>query len=292
MTDPRPFQRLDDRLAGKPIEDDVLVPGVPAHLEEPLAQWITRLARNCPGWCTEKTDAWAGAPEEFFRAVALRLQVPHWLGYDSAIARSDVVGRDVAVDALLQMNNEFDHPPIHRHHLDDLATILHFGRSAYRVAEDGRSLELVIEETARQSVMNTIATAPVTVAEHLRDAWRHAYQPVPDPDAAYREAVRAVEAAYLPVVSPRNTQGTLGTVIRDLGNQTARWQLALATKTDDPGSIDHLVGLLDQLWQGQRSRHGGGATSRSQTEIEARASVHLAALAVHWLGTGVLERTP
>lgn len=114
----------------------------------------------------------------------------------------------------------------------------------------------------------------------------------PDPTAAYREAVRAVEAGFIPIFSPANGRASLGTVCRDLASQAAKWELVLVDDKAQPGGIEHLVGLLTQLWQGQRSRHAGGATSRDQTQPEAEAAVHLAALAIHWISSGSLRKRP
>ena len=50
-------------------------------------------------------------------------------------------------------------------------------------------------------------------AQHLRDAWQKAWGRSPDASAAYTNAVRAVEAAYAPIVSPKNGQATLGSII-------------------------------------------------------------------------------
>jgi hypothetical protein len=104
------------------------------------------------------------------------------------------------------------------------------------------------------------------------------------------DTVRAVEAALRPVVSPRNGQATLGTLIRDLRSQSAVWELALVDKAGNPGSCLPLVDMMDQLWVGQRSRHGGGDSSRDQFQEEAEAAVHLGVLLVQWATQGVLRK--
>jgi hypothetical protein len=48
--------------------------------------------------------------------------------------------------------------------------------------------------------------------------------------------------------------------------------------------------MLNRLWTGQVSRHGGGKNSRDQTPEEARAAVHLAATLVQLLSSGALTR--
>jgi hypothetical protein len=51
-----------------------------------------------------------------------------------------------------------------------------------------------------------------------------------------------------------------------------------------------MVEMLTALWEGQRSRHAGTASARRQTQAEAEAAVHLAAVLVQWLTSGLLRR--
>jgi hypothetical protein len=101
---------------------------------------------------------------------------------------------------------------------------------------------------------------------------------------------KAVEAAAIPVVSPANAKATLGTVIRDLENQQARWRLAVAAPSGtDP--IAPLLGMLRLLWQGQTDRHGSGGPTVAPSAEAAAAAVHLAATLVQWFRAGVVSRS-
>lgn len=113
----------------------------------------------------------------------------------------------------------------------------------------------------------------------------------PDPDKAYDEAVLAVEAVACPLVCPpTNKRRTLGTVTADLRKQATMWELELGdTTTNAPMIVDRLIPMLELLWHGQ-SRHAGSANSRRQTQVEGESAVHLAAILVQWLGSGVLRR--
>lgn len=69
--------------------------------------------------------------------------------------------------------------------------------------------------------------------------------------AVYRDVVRALEQAFVPVVSPTNTRGSFGSV-QDLTNQQSKWELVLVD--DRPrcaADNSALMGLLTLLWQGQ-----------------------------------------
>jgi hypothetical protein len=52
--------------------------------------------------------------------------------------------------------------------------------------------------------------------EHLDDAWKAAFGRDPNPSVAYSQAIKAVEAAAIPVVTPSDSLATLGRVIGQL----------------------------------------------------------------------------
>ncbi|GHJ11260.1 hypothetical protein TPA0907_56270 [Micromonospora humidisoli] len=165
------------------------------------------------------------------------------------------------------------------------------GGSAWRVNQRRNGLERRLNETVTAAVALARTDARQDAAEHLAAAWRAAYGRHPDPDKAYDEAVLAVEAVACPLVSPRNARPTLGTVIRDLRNQEAQWELALTDSTGGPAGIGRLIEIFALLWEGQ-SRHAGSTNSRRQTQLEGESAVHLAATIVQWLNTRILRRKP
>ena len=279
MTDDLPpFQPLNARLAGR-AREEVLLTGVPDHLVGALRDWLTGMI-----WGRHGSD------HELCREVALRLRLSAAFSGSYAEALTETSGMSLleVVDAVIYCR--------HRDGLDtggdELAMILEQAGSAYSVNPFGYGLVQRVDATVEQAVGQAVRSAPDTARDLLQRAWQHAYGISPDPSAAYREAVRAVETVLVPLVSPANSRASLGTVVADLTNQQAKWELVLVDTHDQPGGIEHLVGLLRQLWFGQRSRHGGGANSRDQTQPEAEAAVHLAALAMHWVSTGAVRRKP
>ncbi|WP_432983318.1 hypothetical protein [Dactylosporangium sp. CA-233914] len=173
---------------------------------------------------------------------------------------------------------------------DSLERILAAANFAWRVNADWRGLERRIDPTATAAVTTTIVSAPAESSRHLAAAWDAAYGRAPDPDKAYAEAVKAVEAVACTLVLPTNGNATLGTVRTHLRDAPTKWELVLPGKDGNPGSVTPMVEMLTALWEGQRSRHAGTATSRPQTQAEAEAAVHLAGTLVQWLATGVLRR--
>jgi hypothetical protein len=169
-----------------------------------------------------------------------------------------------------------------------LELLLSTANSVWRVSQRFDGLERRIDPTVTQAVQ--AAAADPTARDHLATAWEAAYGRQPDPDKAYDEAVLAVETLACPLVCPNNPRPTLGTVIRDLNNQAAQWELATGdTTTGDPMTVDPILAMLTMLWHGQ-SRHAGSSNSRRQTPIEGQAALHLAATLVQWLDTGILRR--
>ena len=61
-----------------------------------------------------------------------------------------------------------------------------------------KRVDSTVEEAARREMEKQ-----GNAAMHLQSAWHHAYRRNPDPSKAFSEAVKAVEAAARPVVSPK-----------------------------------------------------------------------------------------
>ena len=119
-------------------------------------------------------------------------------------------------------------------------------------------------------------------ARHLGDAWRKGWGRNPEASGAYNDAVRAVEAAYTPIVSPKNERATLGTVIADITNKPSKFRVRL--QADEPEeNVARLVSMLQMLWKSQLDRHG---TSDEEVPLnvsleEAQDAVALATTLVH-----------
>ena len=165
-----------------------------------------------------------------------------------------------------------------------LDELLSSGGSVWQATPNG--LERRVDETLQVLAESTIA-AKRRPAQHLRDAWHKAWGRSPDASGAYREAIRAVEAAYAPIVSPKNERATLGTIIADIKNKPSKFRVRL--QADEPEeNVDRLVGMLQMLWKSQLDRHG---TADEEVPVnvsleEAQDAVALATALVHLVQQG------
>ena len=161
-----------------------------------------------------------------------------------------------------------------------LKTLLSNANSAYDVNATWSGLTLRVTPEVKAQVQAVVDAAVGSSGDHLRDAWNEAYGRAADPVKSYSESIKAVESAFAPIISPNNTKATLGTIIRDVRVKPSRWKFAIGDGA--PGGVDTVLGMMQTLWDGQTSRHGGVATTRTETPAEARAAVHLSATLVQF----------
>jgi hypothetical protein len=284
------YQRLSERDQGLPLTG-VLHDGVPSHLEGPLRKWIYGAME-------------AGGAD--LVAVTLEVDsygtsnVAHMLAH--GLAEEELLN---VVDAILA--NDGPWPPVGAYDYDrstyhhnrtlmirGLELILDRGSSAFRINDTATGLVRRVDVTTTAAFGAAAAVADAdpnmgSAADQIKDAWAKLYSITPDPAAAYRVAVQAVESAIHTTIEPNNAQGHLGTMLGQLRGNPGSYELAIPGP-DQTGNIEPLIKMLELLWKGQTSRHGGRTPTRPETEQEAGMAVHLAVLLVHWFATGAVRR--
>lgn len=127
--------------------------------------------------------------------------------------------------------------------------------------------------------------------QRLATAWEAAFGVDPDPEAAYSRAIKAVEDAAIPVVSPNNASATLGTVIAAM-RSGGKYSLPNLREHKDAPTHDVLLSMMQMLWTGQHDRHGGPSAVPvpNVTQAEAEAAVMLAVTLVGWFETGKVQK--
>ncbi|MGB2556537.1 hypothetical protein [Cellulosimicrobium cellulans] len=267
----KPGQRRAQRALEDPFAD------VPEHLHGPLWDWIlaglqkpTRV--SLPGFGL-KTVA---SPRDRYRNVALALRIDVDLDKGPwELAASCAADHAFMLDLVEVMLEQFGYDEGRARELQGLLTM---ANSAYRVRDDWGGLEERVAPGVKELVSETIDTATGSAGDHLANAWNEAYGRKPDPVKAYSESIKAAEAAFAPLVSPQNAKQTLGTMIRDIKAKPAKWKFVIAEA--NVSGVDTTLNMMQMLWDGQTSRHGGTGPTRDETPEEARAAVHLAAALV------------
>jgi hypothetical protein len=273
---------------------EVLLEGVPKFLQPSLKAWLRPTFVLLVG-----SNRWRfaeGLARTFERRLRGKAVLPAAFRSSPAIAFDQLIDH-VANDeevylnlldfALSGMRADRD-----RVRTNELERILREAGSAYTVVETGEGLGLqrrVAKEVraAGDLAMSTQERASV----HLQEAWQSVYGLNPNPSHGYREAVRAVEAAAKPVVTPKNPTATLGTIIPALRDGIAghKWAFVLTYKDGGDGTTA-VVEMMRLLWQGQHDRHGTDDDDMpiNVSQSEAEAAVHLATTLVQWFQSGAM----
>ena len=166
-------------------------------------------------------------------------------------------------------------PPVHLRHprVTDLENILQISSSAWTIGLDGRGrfrLQRRVNDTTGKLAQGEMAHSG-RAGRYLRDAWQNAYGRNPNPGTAYGDAIRAVEAAARPVLSPKNQRATLGTMIRDVKAKPEKWTTTI-------GNVETVLGMMQAIWYSHSSRHGTDDETKpaNVSQAQAEAAVRFA----------------
>lgn len=275
------WRRLSER-EGLAEPDDSLYEGVPPWLRKSLEHWVDSQIM-VEEWGQDAPRAHLLREIERRCRIELKWRDGEFSAHRSLIGLMESDPRKFldVVDALLT------------HHADDdaaydLKQILSEGGSLWKVdfREDRWVLERRVEATVAGAAQSAMRRG--RAGELLSRAWGEMYGREPNPSAAYRDAVRAVEAAAQPIVLPKDPKATLGKIIPAMRDAPAKWRVVLQPDGIDP--VDAVIAMLELLWRAQHDRHGDPDTARPLvvSDREAEAAVHLAATLVHLFSSGAL----
>ena len=263
---------------------------LPSHgLAHALVDWLTSLR-----WASGRTTL-VGRPPAMrdgvpWQRVALRLNLPPLLNNaQEADWRATVLNHARRPERVLEVVDATLHlEPRTGNHAQSLSERLSDAGSAWCVRQDRSGLTRRVSP-AVSAAYEMAASTSDNARARLEKAWTAAYGLHPDPGAAYRHAVAAVEAAAIPLFLPADAQASLGKVRAHLDQGRAKYELVVSDRTGSPASIDSVVEMVSTLWHGQRDRHEGGSSSAPITQEAAEAAVHVAVLLVQWLATGAIR---
>jgi hypothetical protein len=142
----------------------------------------------------------------------------------------------------------------------------------------------------QQAADDTMARAG-RAGERLSEAWTALYGVAPDPSRAYSLAVKAVEDAAVPLVSPNDLTATLGKIIGQV-NGSGKWSVPVVRENPTGIAMETIVSMMKTLWTGQADRHGGNPDpSLTITQDAAEVAVTLAVALVQFFTASLIRPT-
>lgn len=267
------FRSLRQRMAGGPDPKEVLPLGVEPHLKQPLWTW---LEHTCNGDSYGSSGSWDQL------AQALRIDYTGERSHDAVMAAA---GADTdllldLVDFRLALGTEWSES-------SSLTDILFLCGSGYRLTDDTRALEQVVDDTVRAAALAAMDVAEASAAGHLREAWAATHSRNRNPTQAHAEMVKAVESASRPVVTPKDDKATLGKIIGQMTSQAALFSTVGASDADD--GIAAVAAMMQMVWRQQTDRHGANPTIPA-TQARVEFLLPVTAALVHAFSTGAILR--
>ncbi|GEM_PF-1173931 len=138
-----------------------------------------------------------------------------------------------------------------------------------------------VNETAQEAYAATVSEATNLSGDFLKRAWSAGFGRNPNPSEAYNNAIKAMEAAAWPIVTPQNNSATLGHIIGELKANPGKWQSALREAEVNLG-----VGVIRQsmqvVWEGHSDRHGTGTPQDISQEAAEQSIFTAVTVCVHF----------
>ena len=274
------------------ISDNGPYEGVPAHLQQSLLDWISDVFYRT--W-------WTGYSHSSSFNYELLQQAERRVQFSSGIVRATtssafysarqrlrtVLASDeqlfLSVIDFLLWKGVGD--------ADAMDGLLMEGGSIYKVADTSGSLRLERRvEPSLDSQAKALMAKSGAASDLLKVAWSAALGIHPNPSEGFRNAVRAVEAAAIPIVLPNDATATLGKVIGHLDSNDADWEFVLPERRDGQASVRTVIDNMGTLWNSQYDRHVTAGVPLHVSQSEAEAALVLAAVLIQWLESGSLKK--
>lgn len=224
-----------------------------------------------------------------------------WLVREQAKPLTERLNREPPEDVVRErwerrLENEREH---FRRRFAPLEELLSRGGSAWRVSVDPAGIFERVTDSERK-VFEEATSERGAAAEHLNAAWEAAWRVDPNGQVAFDEAVKAVEAALRPVVTPNDGAAHLGKILGEIKASQERYTSRLdrtvegskrqsATSFANEG-VQMIHELAGSLWRSHR-RHGDPERRDPHGVEEGRDAVTLATALIAMQRRGFLERT-
>lgn len=271
---------------------DVLQDGVPGWMAESFWDWT-----RTQFLLSQRSEEYPGALDYFLdqdlvRQVERRCRVAiPYRGYSAEIGMSEIRSSTEAAQAQLRVADFLLATRSTEHAANKLNIVLEESGSMWRVGERSGSRGLVrrVPDSVQKVVDNAISSGGHAGAR-LAHAWAATYGIDPNPSLAYSLAVKAVEDAAIPVVSPNDISATLGKINSQI-RITGDWSLPFQREDEYASAGSTLLSMMKMLWAGQADRHGGHHDpDLAITQEAAEVAVMTAATLVQWFTSGAVSR--
>lgn len=157
------------------------------------------------------------------------------------------------VEAILATNNNTDII------VNQINTILTSSGSKWIAVKGGSGVRATLEERVSESAQNALAMAlresDATTQQFLKQAWSNAFGRNPNASGAYSNAIKAIEAAAWPTITPKHKKATLGTMLGEVKSNISKWKTATVDKKENQGATT-IKDIMQLIWDGQTDRHG------------------------------------
>jgi hypothetical protein len=251
----------------------------------------------------ESVDRWEPVGYELLHRVERKCHITlNWATGETGSAGTDLVKITLAnrddigieiVDCILALRSDDVLRSEHKVHtsMGFLERMLQEAGSVWKVGFDDDTqafgLQRRVDETATAAAEATMGGA-TRASEHLRIAWNAAYRREPDASKTYNHAIKAVEAAARPIVTPNDANATLGRMINAMNSKPDKWR----SRFTDPGIpvVPVIVEMMKLIWKSQLDRHGTDdeTVALSVTLDESHDALQLAITLVQWFQGGAI----
>jgi len=276
----RPFSTR--RSADRQRDFLVLREDVPDGLRASLLEWTMRQFTISDRFLTPQLDQRKlGILERLTDRTILSGELRDYLpSLEQAFSEDDHLHLD-AVDVALGFAR-----------IDDvviLETYLREARSAYCVGEDfAQRYELQYRQSEEMTRLLANETSQHDqAATHLRTAWSRCFGRKPQTNDVCMEAVKSIEIAAKPVVTPNDPNATLGKMCAAIRSKPDKWE----TDSEFDGGVNTVLAMMEMVWKGHL-RHGHESAPLEVSQEATEMTVQTAVLLVSWFRSGRIRLRP
>ncbi|WP_188043680.1 hypothetical protein [Changpingibacter yushuensis] len=257
--------------------------GVPGYLSPALTKWLNRQFPKANGSSYASFEASLDSERihKLFRALRI--------DYEESLSDQDMYV--ALLDEFLEGDDEISLDIIDyllftgATQCDELEAVLFEVDHEYRLDADHARLVRRVDGSVWAAYEEALAPAD-EASNDVASAWAKTYSRDTDPEGAWDDATRAVEALLKPIVSPNDGKATLGKMISAIRAKEEKWACDLPG-IEDKSPVQQFVDAL-QVVGYRPDRHGG---SDGVTDSATSAMVVLQAVTiVGWLRDGAFRR--